>query len=79
MVEEYIPAQDYLESKRQEIIERIEKLAQSGELEDAVKLKANQILLNKILPDKTRLDIGYDKKSPIELIMEQMKQIEDKT
>lgn len=62
---------EYLKERQLKYIRRIEKLSESGELEDAVKLKASQILLNKILPDKTRHEVEM-LKSPYELILEQI-------
>ena len=48
---------DYLEKKTLTIIGRIEGLAINGTNEDAVKLKANISLLNKIIPDKQRSEV----------------------
>ena len=47
----------YLEQRGMEIIRRIEEVATSGLMTDSVKLKANQILLNKIIPDVTRNEV----------------------
>jgi sugar (pentulose or hexulose) kinase len=49
------------------ILERIDGIAVSGTKEDAVKLQANQVLLNKILPDKQHLDISISE-PPLERI-----------
>ena len=53
--------------RAQLIIDRINGLAESGTKEDTVKLKANQVLLNKILPDKQHLDISISE-PPLERI-----------
>ena len=61
----------YLKDRQLKILKRIEKLSESGELEDAIKLKASQILLNKVMPDITKHEIEMPK-SPYELILEQI-------
>ena len=45
---------NFIEGLGMAIVQRIDGIATSGTLKDAVKLKANQVLLNKILPDLTR-------------------------
>ena len=45
---------NFIEGLGMAIVQRIDCIAISGTLKDAVKLKANQVLLNKILPDLTR-------------------------
>jgi hypothetical protein len=67
--DENLTAFDYIEKKQLEIIKRIEEMAEHGSKEDLVRLKANQILLNKILPDKTRHEVGLDNTSPMTILL----------
>jgi hypothetical protein len=48
---------EYIEKKQRAIIDRVEGIACSGRLEDAVKLKANLALLNKVLPDIQKSEV----------------------
>jgi len=48
---------EYVEMKQKALIDRIDTLGVSGKPEDAVKLKANAILLNKIMPDLTKNEV----------------------
>ncbi|HEY6020121.1 MAG TPA: hypothetical protein VIY48_09530 [Candidatus Paceibacterota bacterium] len=59
---------EYLEKKQQEIITRIEVLAQTGKNDDAVKLKANSVLLNKIMPDRTKMDVDVRSNAPYDML-----------
>ena len=45
---------NFIENLGLNIVQRIDAIATSGTMGDSVKLKANAILLNKILPDLTR-------------------------
>lgn len=72
MADENISGIKYLEQHERSIIDRILKLAENANDKDGVKLKANQILLNKLFPDKTRHDIEFLGKSPFEIITESL-------
>jgi len=68
---------DYLTAAQRVIIGRIERIAQSGKMEDAVKLKANQTLLNKTLPDITKQEVIYTE-SPYDRILRVINEEEGK-
>lgn len=70
------PAQ-YLEQMEMRIIQRIENIAQIGTLQDAVKLRANQMLLNKIRPDKSLRDSADLEESPYEAILRRLEHHDD--
>lgn len=62
----------YLEQLQKQIVDRIVRLSEEGTERDAVKLKANQVLLNKLVPDRTKLDVDIRSQAPYEKIMEQL-------
>lgn len=64
----------YLEHKIKEVIERIEGLAVLSEPKDSVKLKANIALLNKILPDRTKMDLDIKNSAPYELLKKHLEE-----
>lgn len=70
--------QKYLQLKIMEIIGRIEKLARNGKPEETVKLKANQVLLNKIMPDMNRLDLDIKSVAPYEALKKAIEEIDNK-
>jgi hypothetical protein len=57
---------EYLEGFQKKTIDNIQKIAEDGTEKDAVKLKANQVLLNKLLPDRTKMDLDIHNMSPYE-------------
>ena len=61
-------ALDYLELKQKAIIDNIWALAQSSEPQDAVKLKANTVLLNKLVPDRTKMELDLKSQAPYEML-----------
>lgn len=65
---------EYLEGKHKEIIGRIEELSKTGKNEDSVKLKANVTLLNKILPDRTKMELDLKSKAPYDMLREALKE-----
>jgi len=71
---DHVDVVEYLERRKMEYIRNIEDLAESGTKEDLVKLKANHILLNKIIPDKTRHEIGLDSTSPMTILLAAIQQ-----
>jgi len=60
---------EYLSSLEEEVIDNIILIARRGTADDNVKLKANQILLNKLRPDKTHREIEITSQAPFELLM----------
>ncbi len=71
--EEKMDALEYLEHKKKQVIEKIEALADSGTQYDAVKLKALQVLLNKVMPDRTKLDVDIKNNAPYDMLMKNLK------
>lgn len=69
---------EYLEGMYKATIDRIESLARDGKPEDAVKLKANSTLLNKLLPDRTKMELDIASKSPYEMLLRNLENGEDK-
>ena len=65
----YKDPMERLNSLEDEVIDNILKIARIGTAEDNVKLKANQILLNKLRPDKTHREIEITSQAPFELLM----------
>ena len=63
---EPMSAMDYINSRALQIVKRIEERAKTGTPKDNVKLKADQILLNKIVPDITHHTFSGDAESPID-------------
>jgi hypothetical protein len=58
----------YLESKQKEILDRIIDLSVNGENTDSVKLKANVTLLNKLVPDRTKMELDIKSKAPYDML-----------
>jgi hypothetical protein len=53
-------------------VDNIVKIAKEGMPEDAVRLKANSVLLNKIVPDQTKVEMDMGKMAPYELFMKKV-------
>ncbi len=58
------------------LIDRIDSIATSGTLNDSVKLKANHILLNKVMPDLSRNEVIMAE-SPYDRIMREISKKEE--
>lgn len=58
----------YLEEKQKEIIDRILELSKSGKNEESVKLKANVTLLNKLVPDRTKMELDLKSQAPYDML-----------
>lgn len=59
----------YLEGRVMEYVKGIEAIAQTGSNEDSTRLKAYTTLLNKRVPDITKMDLDIKNTSPYELFM----------
>jgi hypothetical protein len=73
MIDDTIDAREYLETRKLQIINQIEKISKNGKPEDNVKLKALQILLNKVIPDKTRHELSVEAESPYQVLLRHLK------
>ena len=62
----------YLEKLQKKVVDNIIRLSEEGTEKDSVKLKANQVLLNKLVPDRTKLDVDIRSQAPYDRIMEQL-------
>ena len=62
----------YLEKFQKKTLDRVLEIAESGTEKDAVKLKANTALLNKLLPDRTKMDLDVKAQAPYDKILEQL-------
>lgn len=62
----------YLEKFQKKTIDRVLEIAENGTEKDAVKLKANTALLNKLLPDRTKMDLDVRAQAPYDKILEQL-------
>ncbi len=51
---------EYLEQFQKDVVDRLVDLSINGDKDAAVKLKANQILFNKFIPDKQKLELTGD-------------------
>ena len=65
-------ALDYLEGKQKEVLEGIWSLAQIGEPSDAVKLKALTTMLNKLVPDRTKMELDVKSTAPYETLLKNL-------
>lgn len=68
---------EYIEKIQKKTVDNIIALSESGTEKDAVKLKANQVLLNKLVPDRTKMDLDIRSQAPYEKIMEQLEKKKD--
>jgi hypothetical protein len=50
-------AVEYLETVQLAIVKKLYELSESGKMDDGVKLGAAKALLNKIVPDKTKVEL----------------------
>jgi len=69
---------EWLESRAIQILNRVEVLAKEGKLGDAVKLKADQTLLNKIIPDVNKTEFVVTE-APFDKIMRSIEEREKET
>ena len=67
---------EYLEKIQKDCIDRIISLSKSGMPDDAVKLKANTTLLNKLVPDRTKMDLDIKNQAPYEFLLKNLKKDE---
>ena len=67
-----IDAIDYLKGRIDKIIRNIDRIGETGTPQDSVRLKANQILLNKLIPERKNIDVDSGK-SPYEIIRETLR------
>ena len=63
----------YLEKFQKKVIDKIVTLSETGTEKDSVKLKANQAILNKLLPDRTKMDLDVKNNAPYEILLKQLK------
>jgi hypothetical protein len=68
----------YLEKLQKKVVDNIIRLSEDGTEKDAVKLKANTTLLNKLVPDRTKLDVDIRSQAPYDKIMEQIEKAKPK-
>lgn len=64
----------YLEEQQRAIIDRIIDLSKSGENTDSVKLKANVTLLNKLVPDRTKMELDLKSVAPYDMLKAALKE-----
>ncbi len=63
----------YMAGRVKEYIADIEYIAKHGTNDDSTKLKACTVLLNKIMPDRTKMDVDIKNQAPYEILMKQLK------
>ena len=63
---------EYLESLQKAAVDNAWQLAQTGGNEDSVKLKANQLILNKLIPDRTKMDLDIKSNAPYDLLLKNL-------
>jgi len=69
---------EWLEQRAIAVLQRVEEMSKTGKLGDAVKLKANQTLLNKIIPDVNKTEFIVTE-SPYDKIMRAIEERERET
>ena len=63
---------DYLDEMEMEVFGNIMNLARKGKPSDAVRLKANMAVYNKIRPDRTKLDLDVKCTAPYEVLVKNL-------
>ena len=65
---------EYLEEMEKSVVDRIVDISMTGKESDAVRLKANTTLLNKLLPDRTKMEVDVRSAAPYDKLLEKLGQ-----
>lgn len=58
----------YMAARVRQYVEGIEYIAKSGTNDDSTRLKAYSTLLNKVMPDKTKMDLDIKSQAPYDAL-----------
>jgi hypothetical protein len=63
---------DYLEKIQKQTVDNIIELSNTGTEKDSVRLKANQVILNKLVPDRTKMDLDIKNNAPYDVLLKSL-------